>query len=153
MSRTQITTDENIRKEDKTIKVVAGISVVLGLWLVATTLLLGDPSTHLVSVVLSGVFVTGIGAFNYYRKHKRKSEGRSGTASRFGSVVIALLGLWVVASAFLFGPEGLLFWNDLVFGTLVALTGVYNGGVSTIDTSDRLIQQSNERPPRTSREG
>lgn len=146
MSRTQITTRENLRKEDKSIKVVAGMSGLLGLWLIGTSVLSGGSLAHLSSALATGVVIAGLGGYNYYRKHNRES------ASRTASAVIGLLGLWVIASAFLFQVDGAAFWNSLVVGLLVAMTSVYNVGVSSIDTSYRLIQQSNERPPRTSRD-
>lgn len=152
MSRTQITTGENLRKEDKSIKVVAGVAVLLGLWLIGSSLLLGATSWHLLSNVVAGVFITALAGHAFHRKNQRESVGRTKSASRFGFAVIGLLGLWVIATPFVFQAEGLLFWNDIVVGALVALTAVYTVGVTSIDTADRLIQQSNERPPRTGRD-
>lgn len=149
MSRTQITTSQNLRKEDKSIKVVAGISSLLGLWLIGTSLLLGAPSSHLVSNVVTGGLISALAGRAYFRKRQSKSSGRTKSASRFGFALVGLLGLWAIATPFVFPVDGVLFWNDIVVGVLVAMTSVYNVSVASIDTSDRLIQQSNERPPRS----
>lgn len=39
-------------------------------------------------------------------------------------VVAAVFGLWTIASVAVFGPSGILFWNNVVIGAIVALLGI-----------------------------
>lgn len=55
------------------------------------------------------------------------SEDRTGPgARRWLSAVVALVGLWIAASPFLYGDTTIARWNNLAVGGAIALLGAYN---------------------------
>lgn len=53
--------------------------------------------------------------------------GEPGTPAEYASWFVALTGLWIAASAFLYGASGATFNNNVVAGLLIAAAAAYVG--------------------------
>jgi len=102
--------------------------VLLGLWMIVQALMFDLVASQFWNDVIVGALLMATGGYNYTR---RANE-------RFGNVaaatLAALLGLWLVASPFMFGADAGLteatndagFWNDIVVGLLALGLGAYS---------------------------
>ena len=105
-----------------TVKWLAGVNGLLGLWMIVFPFLFAAPPTDLWNDVIVGTVIAGLAAYNYYR------ESKGEVASRVSAALNMLLGLWLIAAPFVFGVEGALLWNDVIVGTTVTLLAGYNWG-------------------------
>jgi len=125
--------DDHDRREVDTNPTEAGkwVSVVvalLGLWMLAESFVLNPIAGNFWSDLIVGAALVVLGGYNYYRRANEQ----------LGSVAVgafvALLGLWLIATPFVFGStEGFAaveldieFWNDIVVGLLVFVLGAYS---------------------------
>jgi len=110
-------------------KWISALVALLGLWLVVQAFLLNPVAGNFWSDIIIGVALVGLGGYNYYRR----------ADDRIGSVAVgafvALLGLWMVVTPFLFGSaQANVFladfdsalWNDVIIGLLVFILGAYS---------------------------
>lgn len=51
---------------------------------------------------------------------------RENTAGGYVSAVVALVGAWIVISAFLYSPPAANFWNDVIVGSAIGIVAGYN---------------------------
>lgn len=100
-----------------TTKRIAGVNALLGLWLIAAPFWLGAPPIDLWNDVIVGILIAGIAGYNWYRKDQE--------VSRSGAGFNALLGLWLIVGPFLYGVSGVLLWNDVIVGAIVASLAGY----------------------------
>ncbi|WP_408958432.1 SPW repeat protein [Natrinema sp. 74] len=91
----------------------------LGLALLAAAVVFDPVASQFWNDVLIGVTLVTAGAYNYDRRSNAEL-GSLGVA-----ILVALLGLWLVASPFLFGEDagvgaatGLGFWTEIIAGLL-----------------------------------
>jgi hypothetical protein len=100
----------------------------LGLWMIAQAFLFDLVASQVWNDVVVGALLLLVGGYNYARR-SREEFGNVGAAA-----LAALLGLWLVASPFVFGADGgfaetvndLGFWNDVVVGLLALGLGAYS---------------------------
>ncbi|MDS0474738.1 hypothetical protein [Natrinema sp. 1APR25-10V2] len=114
----------NPDEDGKWLSAVVGL---LGAVLIAVAVVLDPVASQFWNDVLIGATLFVAGAYNYSRRSSEEL-GSLGVA-----VLVALLGLWLVASPFLFGGNGgveaatdLGFWTDVVVGLLAAGLGAYS---------------------------
>ncbi|MGQ3413488.1 SPW repeat domain-containing protein [Natrinema sp. LN54] len=115
----------NPDERGKGLSAVAGL---LGLALVVQALALELAAGQFWNDALVGATLFVAGAYNYYRR-SNEEFGSIGVAS-----LVALLGLWLVASPFLLGTgsglaetaNDLGFWTDVVVGLLAVGLGSYS---------------------------
>lgn len=103
-----------------TIKALAGLNAVIGLWLVAAPFVLGLGTAATWSAVITGLVIAGLGSYNY----KRASDGEP--ASGAASWTNVLAGVWVLSAPFALGAASSAIANDLVVGSLVVVFAGYN---------------------------
>ncbi len=123
--RDRIAFGPNPDEDGKWLSAVVGL---LGVVLIAVTVVLEPVASQFWNDVLLGATLLVAGAYNYYRRSSEEL-GSLGVA-----VLVALLGLWLVASPFLFGGDAgvveaatdLGFWTDIVVGLLALGLGVYS---------------------------
>lgn len=102
-------------------RIVSGLAVLVGVWLVASPFILEATDTALWNNLIVGLAVVLLAGFNYYRM----------TTERIGNVgvssLVALLGVWILLVPFIIemGSEELL-WGTAVAGLLIALLSGYN---------------------------
>ncbi|EMA45962.1 SPW repeat domain-containing protein [Halobiforma nitratireducens] len=86
-------------------------------------------------VLFSGIFFTGAGwivphnvivgaAIAAVGSYAAAFPGGGPVPGVVATAVTALLGLWLLASAFVFDPAGILFWNNVIVGAVVVVLGV-----------------------------
>lgn len=107
---------------------LSAVAALLGVVLVGQAIALEPTASQFWNDILVGTAVIVLGGYNWYRRSNRE----------FGSVgvatLLALVGLWLVASPFLFvpGTDALLAsadvsgWLTVVVGLLVAVLGSYS---------------------------
>ena len=107
---------------------LAAIVGLLGIALVVQALLLELVASQFWNDVLIGATLLAAGAYNYYRRSN----------AEFGSIgvaaLVALVGLWLVASPFLLGTGSggvetatdLAFWTDIIVGLLAFGLGSFS---------------------------
>lgn len=113
---------------DESGKWISAIIAVLGLWLIVEALLFDLVATQFWNDVLVGVLLFAVGAYNY---SKRANEQLGSIPA---AILAALLGLWLIATPFLFGADiGLTetanelgFWNDIIAGLIAFVLGAYS---------------------------
>lgn len=104
----------------------AGITGVIGCWLVAAPFVVGGPAIGRWNDATVGAAIALLGGYNYVRER----DGRS--ASDVVAVLVTILGGWLVVAPFVLGFEGAALWNDVVSGTLVASFAGYNAYVASV---------------------
>jgi len=117
--------DPNPRERGKWI---SAIIAVLGLWMIAQAALVDLVATQFWNDVIVGLLLLAVGGYNYYRRSDEKLGNMA------AAVLAALLGLWLVASPFMFGAQTfgseavneIGFWNDIVVGLLALGLGAYS---------------------------
>lgn len=109
-------------------KWISALIALLGLWMIAEALLFDLVASQFWNDIVVGALLLAVGAYNYYRR----------SDERFGSVaaatLAALLGLWLVASPFMFGADtgsteaanDFGFWNDIIVGLAALILGAYS---------------------------
>ncbi|MFC6767157.1 SPW repeat domain-containing protein [Natrinema soli] len=113
-------------------KRLSGIVGLLGLALLVQALVLELGATQFWNDSFVGAILLVAGAYNYYRR-SNEEFGSIGVAS-----LVALLGLWLVASPFLLGSgsgiaetaSGLGFWTDILVVLLAFGIGSYSAYAS-----------------------
>ncbi len=121
-------------------KWISGLVALIGAWMIAAPFVFETiwPAqfelleAHFWSDVIVGLALLVLGGYNYYRRSDERLAN-SGVA-----MLIALLGLWMIATPFVFGIEGadvgmdvladgdLMAWNDVLLGLVVFLLGAYS---------------------------
>lgn len=116
--------------DDTVSKWLSGANVLLGLWLFAVpTFVRGATGAGYWNDLIVGAAIAVLGAYGVY-------EASDADAVRWSNGFAALLGLWTVAAAFVWGMTGLAFWSAAVAGALVALFGGYNAFAGTERTRE-----------------
>lgn len=117
----------------------AGISALvalIGAWFVAAPFVFEAiwpvqfeiAQAHFWSNLIVGLALVVLGGYNYYRRRGERL-GSVGVAA-----FVALLGLWLIATPFVFGTEvgmdvaggDLMGWNDTLLGLVVFILGAYS---------------------------
>lgn len=117
--------DTNPEEQGKLVSALVGLA---GLWLLVQALVFELTVAGFWNDVIVGVALVAIGAYNVYRRADER------LASSPAAALAALLGLWLVASPFVFAGElvladvatGIGFWNDVAIGVVVFLLGLYS---------------------------
>lgn len=109
-------------------KWLSAIIALLGLWMIVQALLFDLTASQFWNDVIIGVALAGLGGYNY----SRRADERFGNMA--AAALAALLGLWLIASPFMFGADGgttetvndFGFWNDIIVGLAAAGLGAYS---------------------------
>lgn len=107
---------------------VSALVALLGLWMIVEALWFDLIAAQVWNDVVVGVLLLAVGAYNY----DRRAEERVGSMG--AAVLVALVGLWLVASPMMFGADtGVTeaindagFWNDVVAGLIALVLGAYS---------------------------
>ena len=134
MSATETATQGESGTISTTIKWLAGVNGLLGLWLIAAPFIWSAPVGDLWSDVIVGLLIAGLAGYNYYRELNDRS------ASQASAALNTLLGIWLLIAPFVLSVNGVLLWNDVLVGALVLLFAGYNWGAADFDISDRSIE-------------
>jgi thiol:disulfide interchange protein len=109
-------------------KWLSAIIALLGAWMILEALLFDLVASQFWNDVIVGALLLAVGGYNYSQRAKEQI-GSVAAAS-----LAALLGLWLIATPFMFGAElGLTetvnvagFWNDIVVGLVAFVLGAYS---------------------------
>ena len=114
-------------------KWASGIDFVLGLWLVAAPFVFEAGQALRWSGVVGGVVVAALSAYNY------RQERSLGHAAPWSAGLVTLVGLWTIASPFVFDAGARMLWSGVVSGVLVTALGAYNAydADTAMGSSDR----------------
>lgn len=118
---------------------LSGVSALLGAWVFVAAFLFTMPTNHFWNSVVVGAAIVVLGAYAY----TNAADPTSGR--RYATGLAALLGLWMIASPFVFALETgtALFWSDVVAGILVAVLSGYD----TYETGAGAGVGAEEREP------
>lgn len=103
-----------------TVKTLAGMNALLGLWLVLAPLVFGLGTAATWIAVIIGLVIASLGSYNY----KRASDGQGASGAAAWTNVLA--GVWVMIAPFALGAASSAMANDLVVGSLVVVFAGYN---------------------------
>jgi len=109
-------------------KWVSAIIALLGAWMIVQAILVDLVAAQFWNDVVVGALLVAVGAYNY----SRRADERLGSLG--AAALAALLGLWLVASPFMFGADAgtteavneMGFWNDIVIGLIALALGAYS---------------------------
>ncbi|QLG64348.1 SPW repeat protein (plasmid) [Halorarum salinum] len=105
-------------------KWISAIIGLLGLWMILQAVLFELTPGQFWNDVIVGALLLAVGGYNYYRRADERL-GNIGAAA-----LAALIGLWLVASPFVFGAgdtaSGFAFWNDVLVGLSALVLGAYS---------------------------
>lgn len=107
-------------------KWVSALIALAGAWLLAEAVLFDLLPSNFWNDVIVGVLLLALGGYNYYL---RSNDEIGSTAV---AAVAALLGLWLIASPWVYGVGAADFttvsgfWNDVLVGLVVFVLGVYS---------------------------
>lgn len=113
---TQIANEERRRKTS----VISGLVAALGVWVAASVLIFDASETVLWNNALVGAAVFLAAGYNGYRL-SNDIPLSIGVAA-----LVAVLGIWLIVSAALFGMLEMLFWSTVATGLLIAGLAGYN---------------------------
>lgn len=104
-------------REDKT-KTASGVSLLAGLWLVASPFLLGYAATvSATNDIVIGVVVTILALTRLFMP----------ASTNWMNWLNAVLGLWLITSPFFFGVAVMTaLWNEIIIGLLVAVMAIWS---------------------------
>lgn len=107
--------------DTRIMRIMSGIAVIVGAWLVASPFVLEATETAMWNNVIVGLAIIILAGFNYYRMMSDRL-GNVGVSS-----LVALLGLWALLVPFLLemGSDELL-WGTAIAGIIVAIISGYN---------------------------
>lgn len=103
-----------------TVKTLAGMNALLGLWLVLAPFVFGLGTAATWSAVITGLVIASLGAYNY----KRASDGDG--ASKGAAWTNVFAGAWVLTAPFALGAASSAMANGLVVGSFVVVFAGYN---------------------------
>lgn len=114
-------TDHPAGRDSGVLRILSGLALVLGAWLVVSPFVLESTGTAMWNNVIVGLAVIVLAGFNYYRF---MDEGRANVGV---SALVALLGLWALIAPFVIdmGSNELL-WGTAIGGLLIAVLSGYN---------------------------
>jgi len=109
-------------------KWLSAVVALLGLWMIVEAVLFDLVATQFWNDIIVGALLLVVGGYNF----KRRTDEQLGNLA--AALVVALLGLWLIASPFMFGENAgfaeatndLGFWNDIVVGLLALGLGAYS---------------------------
>ena len=110
-------------------KWVSAVIALAGLWLIVEAVAFDLVAANLWNDVLVGIALVALAGYNYYRREKER------LANTAAAALAALLGLWLVASPFVFGARagtgaeavsGIGFWTDVIVGLVALVLGAYS---------------------------
>ncbi len=103
---------------------ISAIIALLGVWMIVEAVLLDLVAGQFWNDVVVGLLLLAAGGYNYYRRADAQM------ANVAAASLAAVLGLWLVASPFVFGDAGaatgFAFWNDVVVGLFAFILGAYS---------------------------
>jgi hypothetical protein len=120
-------------------KVVSGLDLLAGLWLIISPFVLGywdlgQVTKTIESQATNNDLIVGftIAAIAAIRLANAYRVGGYELPTMWLSWLSALLGLWLIVSPFILGFTGLTtaFWNNIILGIIVAVLGVWNALVA-----------------------
>ena len=101
---------------------LGGLSALLGAWLVVVPFVFEVAS----DAVFWNHIIVGA-AILVFSGYNAVTADETDSGSPWAASLSALLGLWMIASPFVFAMEvGTLYWNDIAVGILVAVFAGYN---------------------------
>lgn len=104
-----------------TMKLLSGLVALIGIWIAASPFVFESTETALWNNVLVGAAIFLLAGYNYYRMSNAHLAS-VGVAS-----LVALLGLWALASPFVLGMGSeTLLWSTAISGLVVAALSGYN---------------------------
>ncbi|WP_129113024.1 SPW repeat domain-containing protein [Halegenticoccus tardaugens] len=100
-------------------------AALLGLWAIASPFAYGAGQAMTWSAVVVGALVALVAGYDFYRRTEAERLVTGGAA------LTALLGLWLLASPFVFetATGTGMFWSSVVVGVAIAALGAYNAYV------------------------
>ncbi|SDR11151.1 SPW repeat domain-containing protein [Natronobacterium texcoconense] len=109
----------SVRTASSSAQRTIGLSAGIGAWLLVS----GVFFTGTGWIVIHNVLVGGAIAVTASYAAAFPNGSPIPVPSVAARVVAVLLGLWTIASAFVFDPVGILFWNNLLVGAAVTVLG------------------------------
>lgn len=107
--------------DTRTGKMLSGLAMILGLWILAAPMIFESTQSALWNNVIVGAAIAILAGYNYFRLH------RSRLASPGVAAFVTLLGIWSLAVPFVMemGSEELT-WATALAGLVVTVLGGYN---------------------------
>lgn len=120
-AETSETMEQGGTVDTRSMRMLSGVAILLGAWLVASPLVFEATDMALWNNIIVGLAIVILAGFNYFRM----------TSERMGNVgvstLVALLGIWALLVPFVIdmGSEGLL-WGTAIAGLIIAILSGYN---------------------------
>lgn len=138
--------DDHNKNLDESGKMLSAIIALLGLWMIFEAFLLDIVVTQFWNDIFVGVLLLAVGGYNYLRQ----SDEEFGSAA--AASVAAVLGLWLIAAAFVLGAgvepvtaetlNDIAFWNDIVVGLIAFATGAYSAYTIREERERRTVRRT-----------
>lgn len=99
---------------------ITATNSVLGLWLIASSVILSAPAVNRWNDVVVGTAIVILAGSNHYYERTQT------TVSQRAAGINAILGGWLLIAPFIYGSSGVLLWNDVAIGVLIMAFSGYN---------------------------
>ncbi|MFB6189539.1 MAG: SPW repeat protein [Halapricum sp.] len=115
---------------------IGGISALFGAWVFVSAFVFGMAGAHFWNDLIVGAAIFVLAGYS------ATQADASETANSWTSGLAALLGLWVIATPFVYGAASAALWSSVISGIVVAVLSGYNmyeasesGDISTAGTA------------------
>lgn len=119
---------EDFEDERTTSQSLSILNILFGAWLIVSPYLFSYPSSQAKwQQVGAGVVVLLVASLRYFATHLQ-----------WASWINALIGVWLIIAPFSAAYQSTVaFWNEVIIGALIALTGLWNASIHTAPTLPR----------------
>ena len=115
---------------------ISGISALFGAWVFLSAVVFRMAGAQFWNTLVVGGAIAALAGFS--ASHARKT----GSGNRWSSGLAALLGLWTVASPFVYGAVTAAWWSSVVSGSVVAALSGYEAYEAQATTASGVERPS-----------
>lgn len=98
---------------------ISGISALFGAWVFVSAFVFGMNGAHYWNALVVGAAIAVLAGFSAFRAQE------TGSGNTWSSGLAALLGLWMIASPFVYGAVTAVWWSSIISGVAVAALSGY----------------------------
>ena len=119
---------EDFEDERTTSQSLSILNILFGAWLIVSPYMLSYPSSQAQwQQVGAGIIVLLVAGLRFMATHLQ-----------WASWITALVGAWLIVAPFSAAHQSTVtFWNEVILGILIALTGIWNASIHTMATPPR----------------
>lgn len=115
---------------------IGGVSALFGAWVFVSAFVFDMVGAHFWNDLVVGAAIVVLAGYS------ASQASTSETGNAWASTLAGLLGLWLIATPFVYGAAGAVLWSGVVSGVVVAVLSGYNAyaasdaaGASTTGTT------------------